>query len=221
MDTKFILNFLKELSCNNTVDWMHANKARCDSARKEFASGVQELINRISLIDPSINGLTPKDCMYRQARDTRFSNDKSPYKTHFGAYIAPGGRKSIKAGYYFHLQPDGESLVGGGLYCLPPDALKALRSEIQAEGKKFTSIIEAREFKQSFKIECERLKTMPRDFTAGSEYDEYIKIKNFMVCHYYTDKEVLSYDSLSTDAIEKFKLMLPLNQFFNDALYEY
>ena len=90
---------------------------------------VQALIHRIAVFDGSVAHLTVKDCTYRFYRDTRFSEDKSPYKRHFGAYINACGKKSWHSGYYFHLQP-GECLLAGGSWCLPSPILKAVRQSI-------------------------------------------------------------------------------------------
>lgn len=62
-------------------------------------------IDGIAAFDPSVRGLTVKDCTWRIYRDTRFSPDKTPYKTHMGAFVAPRGKKGGYSGYYFHVEP--------------------------------------------------------------------------------------------------------------------
>ena len=84
MDAKRILNYLKQLMANNNRDWYLANKAEYDTIRADFEEGVKLAIGRIASFDPSIAHLSVKDCTYRFNRDTRFSNDKSPYKNHLG-----------------------------------------------------------------------------------------------------------------------------------------
>ena len=68
-----------------------------------------------SYYDASVAGLAPNDCIFRIFRDVRFSKNKEPYKTNFGAFIAPGGRKAMRAGYYLHVEP-GACFVAGGIY---------------------------------------------------------------------------------------------------------
>ncbi len=221
MNTKLILDFLIELSRNNNVDWMHAHKSLCDEARGEFNEIVQELINRLTLIDKSLLGLSPKECVFRLPRDTRFSLDKQPYKNHFGAYIAPGGKKSIKAGYYLHIQPGDQSLIAAGVHCLPNDALKVVRQEIESEGETLDRLLKDKKFKENFLFEGDSLKTMPRDFKAGGKFDKYVKMKNFDIFKSYEDSAVIQSGTYVDEVFEKFQLVKPINDFFNEALYNY
>ena len=118
----------------------------------------------------------------RIARDTRFSNDKSPYKTHIGAYIAPKGKKSGFAGYYFHIEPCADSLVGcnllsAGLYCPEPTVLRSVREEILDNGEEIEAAVgKARGFRL---YEGNKLKRIPTGFPADSEYAEMLKLKVF------------------------------------------
>ena len=81
-----------------------------------------------------MKGLEVKSCVYRFNRDIRFSNDKSPYKTHFGAFMVRGGKKNGDklAGYYFHIEP-GKSIIAGGAYMPPAPWLSAIREKIDDE----------------------------------------------------------------------------------------
>lgn len=115
MDADRILKFLRDLMSNNNREWFLANKSEYKDVRESFEQGVAGAIARIATFDPSVAHLTVKDCTYRFNRDTRFSNDKSPYKNHFGAYIAAHGKKSLHGGYYIHLEPD-HCLVACGNY---------------------------------------------------------------------------------------------------------
>ena len=99
-----ILSFLKALSANNHREWFQAHKAEYDQLRQAFTDEVQQLIHRVSLFYSDITGLGAKNCLYRIYRDIRFSPDKTPYKNHFAAYIALGGRGSLRGGYYLHLE---------------------------------------------------------------------------------------------------------------------
>ena len=123
------MKYLKQLSANNSREWFQAHKDEYDAIRADFEQGVQQAIVRIASFDPSVAHLTVKDCTYRFYRDTRFSNDKSPYKTHLGAYIAAHGKKALHGGYYLHLEP-GHCMVCCGNYWLPTNILTSCRNEI-------------------------------------------------------------------------------------------
>lgn len=119
MNIPVIFQFLKELSANNNREWFNSHREQYEVARSEFENLLTVIISRISLFDESIRGIEAKDCTYRIYRDTRFSEDKTPYKTHLGGYINAKGKKSDHCGYYVHLEP-GNCLLAGGSYC-PPD----------------------------------------------------------------------------------------------------
>ncbi|HRZ76962.1 MAG TPA: DUF2461 domain-containing protein, partial [Bacteroidales bacterium] len=124
-DTRLIMGFLKELSRNNDRDWFHANKERFQQAQEHFLELIDALIPRLREVDLSIGPVRAADCAFRIYRDTRFANDKTPYKTHFGAYIAHGGRKSLRAGYYVHLDAE-HPMAAGGLWQPSPQVLQAV-----------------------------------------------------------------------------------------------
>lgn len=222
MDTKHILNFLTELSNNNSVEWMHAHKKQYDKAKNDFLLITQSLIDRLILIDSSLLWLDAKKCVFRLARDTRFSSDKRPYKDYFSAYIVSGGKKTMKAGYYFHLQPDNQTLIAGGMHSPPQNVLTLLRNEILNNGQVLESILNNIEFKKNFPdLVGESLKLMPRGFPSEHKYQKYLKMKSFDAIYYYEDSFVQNVDLLMDDMCNKFKLVQPLNGFFNEALVDY
>ena len=87
MNIPVIFQFLKELSANNNREWFNSHRELYEFARSEFENLLTIIISRISLFDESIRGIEAKDCTYRIYRDIRFSEDKTPYKTHLGGYI--------------------------------------------------------------------------------------------------------------------------------------
>lgn len=100
---KEILDFLRDLEKNNNREWFNSHKEQYQSVLKNWYAFCESLIAEIGCFDKDIAPLTIKECTYRIYRDTRFSKDKSPYKTHFGVFLAKGGKKSMHAGYYFHI----------------------------------------------------------------------------------------------------------------------
>ena len=103
MDASNIIRFLNELRANNNKNWFDANRKWYEDVKSDFFEFSKKLIIEVSKFDSRINNLDIKDCTYRINRDIRFSNDKSPYKTHFGTFICPKGKKSGFGGYYFHI----------------------------------------------------------------------------------------------------------------------
>ena len=141
-----IIRFLEQLRRHNNREWFEANKLWYRDVKARFDGLVARLIDAIAAFDPSVAGLAVKDCTYRIYRDTRFSPNKEPYKTHFGAYFCPRGKKSGYAGYYFHVEPQGDGLIGGhllsaGLYMPEPNVLKSVRDEIFDNGERFAAAV--------------------------------------------------------------------------------
>ena len=136
-----------------------------------------------------------RDCTYRIHRDTRFSRDKSPFKTYMGAFIAPQGKKSGHAGYYFHIEPAGDGLLQGsglsaGLYAPHPVVLRSVRDEILDNGSEVAAAIaEATGFAIN---ESNKLRRTPVGFPRGTMYDELLKLKDVFIERRITDEFLLS-----------------------------
>ena len=214
---KNVLPFLYDLKENNNRDWFQANKPQFEIAKKEVEDFVNYLIPQINSFDPAIGPLEAKKTMFRIYRDVRFSKDKTPYKTYFGSYIAPGGRKSIYAGYYLHIEPDGCFLAGGS-HCPQGEHLKKIRSEIYYNASELKSVIGSRDFKQYFKqIEGEKLKRPPLGFPKDFPDIELLKYKDFTLFHRFED-ECLAAPDFDKVSLKVFQKMKPFNDFMNRAL---
>src|ERR1044071_4143311 len=124
------LKFLSNLAKNNNKVWLDENRDNYIAAKADFENFISVLIKKISAFDEDIKELQAKDCTFRLNRDIRFSKDKTPYKVNMGASLNRGGKKSIYAGYYFHMEPGNKSFVGGGLWMPMPPELKKVRQEI-------------------------------------------------------------------------------------------
>src|SRR6267143_1605610 len=94
MISKRTFQFLKDLKNNNNRGWFLENKPRYEESKSEFEEFINKLIQQIGKFDKSISHHTAKDSIFRIYRDVRFSKDKSPYKTHFGAHITSAKNKS-------------------------------------------------------------------------------------------------------------------------------
>jgi uncharacterized protein (TIGR02453 family) len=221
MNVNVILDFLEKLKNNNNREWFNANKKSYQQSRKIFEEIVAKLIIKIGEFDEEVKYLTPADCIFRIYRDIRFSPDKTPYKTHFGAYIAPqGGRKSPLAGYYIHLEP-GNTQLGGGIYCPDTELLKKIRMSIYDNYEELKEILEETSFKANFGeiYSPEKLKKMPLGYPADFEGAEILKFKHFLVEHSLTDTVLLNED-ITEYAPPIYRSLLPFNRFFNYTLEE-
>lgn len=212
-----VLEYLTDLSANNNREWYHANKKRYEESREKILFLTDVIINEIRKFDHEIPALSPKDCVFRIFRDVRFSKDKRPYKTNFGAFIAKGGRKSMNAGYYFHLDPE-ESFVGGGVYMPPSEPLRAIRNYIADHGAEFLEIINDKNFKKTYpEMYEDKLKTAPKGFPKDHEYIDLLRYKSFVFSSK-LDKSDITSDKLIGKIVDSFKQLHPVNLFLNDAL---
>lgn len=216
------LAFLRELAANNNKAWMDDNRARYKLHRGRFEAFVEELVDALSAFDPSVAGLTAKECTYRMNRDIRFSADKSPYKTHFSAFIAPCGKNSGLAGYYLHIEPEtegtsmiGHSIVAAGQVCIPPVVLRSIREEIVDYGDEMLRHIAAA---QGFALDRENmLKRVPTGFESGTPYDDLLKLKDHCLCLDLSEEELLATD-FKARLVARFRTTKPYLDQLNRAI---
>ena len=236
MNTTLILNFLKAVAANNNREWFHQHKDEYEAAKAEFESGVAEAISTIAKFDSTIAHLTPKDCCYRFYRDTRFSPDKSPYKHHFGAYIAAHGKKALHGGYYIHLQPD-HCMLAIGNYWLPTNILTAMRNEIMGNIDEWRRCVESKDFIKYFGrpqsslwegdipttekgFGIAHLKKMPKDFPKDYEFPDYLKMKDY--CAWTAvNNDFFSKDNWKEAMARIFKTGKPMMDFANSVIDDY
>jgi uncharacterized protein (TIGR02453 family) len=216
------IKFLKDLNKNNNKEWFEKHRAVYEAAKADFAQFIQTLIDKHGKKDGGIKDLKAKDCLFRINRDVRFAKDKSPYKNNFGASISKGGKKSIHAGYYFHLQP-GEAFVGGGLWMPMPPELKKIRQETDYCFDEFKKIIGAKKFKAIYgdlvKDGDTSLVKVPQGFEKDNPAAGYIKLKSFIALKKLTDKDLLEKDLVKT-TLEALEALQPLLAFLNRAMDE-
>jgi len=217
---KTVLSFLDQIRENNTKTWFEDHKSEFNEANRVFTSFVEKLIIGISEFDPSVRGLSTKDCMYRFYRDTRFSANKMPYKTHFGAYVCPHGKKSGYAGYYFHIEPKGNGFLNGhqldtGLYGPQPNILKSVREGIFLNGETFDAAI--KEAKGFVLEDNQALKKVPKGYPVDFQYAEYLKLKNPCLCKYIDDDFILS-ENLLENTLKAFSNTVSFNSWLNKAV---
>lgn len=211
--------FLRDLKKNNNRDWFNANKLRYEEAKKDFEQFINPLIASIGKFDKDIRGLEAKDCVFRIYRDVRFSKDKSPYKTHFGAHIVAGGKKNEmhRAGYYIHISP-GDCFMAGGAYTPPADWMNAIRKEIRYNAKELKKVLNRKEFKKYFgKIEGEKLSRPPKGYEKNHPEIELLKHKSLLAVHKLKDEQVLE-KSFLTHCSKVFQALYPFDKYLNQSM---
>lgn len=218
---KSTLKFLKDLKQNNVKEWFDAHRTTYDTARADFTHFIANVIEQYGKEDEAIAALQAKDCLFRINRDVRFSKNKAPYKTNFGASIAHGGKKSIYAGYYIHIEPGNESFAGGGLWMPEAEQLKKVRQEIDYNFAAFEQLVTASSFKAVYgglyTGEDSKLSRPPKGYDDSNPAIEYLKFKSFIALHPLKDAELTDKDLLST-ILQAFNALRPLVIFLNTAV---
>ena len=216
MIKKDTFSFLEELQKNNNREWFQANKTLYDKAHRDIVELVQKLLHAVAQFDPE-NGLPdPKKCIFRIYRDVRFSTDKSPYKTNFGAIIGFN-----KSGYYLHISPD-ECFLACGNYMLTPEQLKILRKGICDYYDELYRIINAPAFQKEIgdlQRDEDALQRVPNDFDKSHPAASYMKLRRFYVMKSISKEQLLRNDFVEY-ASGIFRMMQPFKYFLSELLKE-
>ena len=211
------VTFLEELSRNNNKEWFDLNrKTYIKEVKEPFKKLVEQMIEYVSADNPDIV-LEAKNAIFRINRDIRFSKDKTPYKTHLGAAIAQGGKKSVQPGFYVHLSYD-KMQLGGGAYNLDKEALKKVRSEIMYEEAAFLKAINDKNFIAHYgTIKGAKNKILPADFKEAAKEQPLLFNKQF---YYMTDLSVknITAPNLLDLMIEYYEAGKKFNQFIAKAI---
>ena len=235
MNTKKIMSFLKGIAANNNKQWFQEHKAEYEDIKADFERGVEQVIARLSTFDKEVAHLKVKDCTYRFYRDIRFSPDKTPYKRHLGAYICAHGKKSLRGGYYIHLQPD-NCLIAVGCYWLPTNILTSCRNEIMANIQEWRKHVENDNFINLFGLPNDgewtddkvsekgfgltSLKTVPKGFPKDYEYLQYLRMKDY--CCWVSVPDNFFEEAHWLDKLEYYcKTGKPMMDFINNVVDDY
>lgn len=207
-------DFLKKLTKNNNREWFNENKSLYTDSQQNMIGFLEELIKEMGGFDEELSKIDAKKSLFRIYRDTRFSKDKAPYKTNFGASLGMG-KGSQKGGYYLHLEP-GKSFLAGGIYMPESAVLKTVRKEISLYGDDFLKILNDKDFKKHFPglDQDDKLVKVPQGFEKEDPMADYLKLKSFIVVYNLKDEEVLDKNAVKNIA-KIFEVMKPLNDFLN------
>lgn len=221
MITSEFLNFLYELSQNNNREWFDKNKKRFEgTVKKPFEQFVAAVIRRIQAFEPHFQ-ITPKESIFRIYRDTRFSNDKTPYKTHMAAVFTAQGRKTteewVYPGYYLQISY-GSLNLGGGAYFLDKEMLSKVRQAIAQDPAGFHHVIDDPNFTGKYgALRGERNKILPPEFKSAALHEPLLYQKQFYFMAELDPEHVLGPDSVEFIG-QYFEAAKPVNAFFRQAL---
>ena len=212
------LKFLRALKRNNRREWFNAHREQYEAhVRRPMTAIVERLADDVRAFAPELV-VSPKVSMYRIYRDTRFSENKTPYKTHAAAVFPTRGLlKHEGAGVYFHISPD-EVWIGGGMYAPQPPQLLAVREHIATHLKQLRAIVESPGFRKTLgALEGEKLKRVPRGFAKDDPAAEYLKFRQFIAGAdlpgaFTTDPKFYS------TVLSVFREVVPLTRFLNAPL---
>jgi len=212
------LQFLNDLKSNNNREWFNKNKLRYEDAKQNYLDITQQLAIETNSFDKSISANNTKEYIFRIYRDIRFSHDKTPYKTNFGIYLAPGGRKSGLAGYYLHIEPSA-SFVSGGVYMVGSERMKKVRTAMSDFSDEFLEIVNAKSFKNiyQFNFKEDTLSRVPQGFSPQSQVVNFLKLKNICPHRDLSNDEITNTNALEK-TVEYFVALHPLIDFFNKAM---
>jgi uncharacterized protein (TIGR02453 family) len=220
MITQEALQFLSELIANNNTEWMHANKKRYESYKKDYHNYIASILSELKPLDKSLEPLEIKNCTFRINRDIRFSKDKSPYKTNMGVWFTQNKNKKNSPGYYIHFEK-GKSFIAGGVWCPDATELKQIRKEIEFFHDDLETIVTDKNFKKEFdkldRDENNVLKKAPKDFDPNHPAIEFLKLKSFTASHK-IDDSIFTKQDFSKKIAQKLIALKPLNDFLSRAL---
>jgi uncharacterized protein (TIGR02453 family) len=217
--TPELFTFLADLTANNDREWFKANKERYERDIKAPSLAF------ITAFEPYLHDLSPHfeaiakasgGSLFRIYRDTRFSKDKTPYKTHVGLHFKHERAKDVHApGFYLHIEP-GESGGGYGVWMPDNPTLKRIRDRIVAEPDRWAAV-KAALTEAGGSLHEGGLKRPPRGYDKDHPHIEDLKRKSFAAMF-----PVADHDVLGDDAPARFAALCekgaPLVEFVCDAL---
>jgi len=212
------LAFLRALERNNRREWFHARKDRFDAeVRAPMVALVERLAAEFAVFAPDLVA-NPRASLYRPYRDTRFSANKAPIKTHIGAIfphrLLP---KHEGAGFYVEVAPH-HVWFGGGMYMPSGAVLYQVREQVAAEHRRLARIVGSAAFRRTFgALEGEQLKRVPRGFPPDHPAGPYLKFKQFLAgCE--RPAEFATSPAFYRTLVGAFKTLAPLVEFLNEPL---
>ncbi|MFK8101056.1 MAG: DUF2461 domain-containing protein [Saprospiraceae bacterium] len=209
---KSALQFLKNLSKNNDRDWFAKNKSKYETAHaalKIFKDAVGKEMGKYDNIE--------KVKLHRIYRDVRFSKNKLPYKKSFSGSLSRATNQ-LRGGYYWHIEPGGNSIVGGGFWGPNSEDLKRIRQHIAFDDQPLRKILKSAKFKKQFgTLQGEQLKTAPRGFEKDHPAVDLLRYKQLYAFRTFTDAEVLD-EKFLAELVKTFLALRPYFDYMSEIL---
>jgi uncharacterized protein (TIGR02453 family) len=210
------IEFLRKLKRNNRREWFGTHKTEYEEYVKyPMQTLIAALAPTMQEYAPELD-VHPKRSMFRIYRDTRFSKDKTPYKTHVAAIFTPKKEDKEAAGLYLHIEP-GEIYLGGGMYTISSDRLRDIRKAIARDSDAFLKIIHEKKFFKYFgELWGEKLSRVPHGFDRNQPMQEYLRMKQFYAGASLNVNACFSGKFINIVHLH-FKTVMPLVRFLNSA----
>jgi len=218
MFTPKTLSFLRSLKRNNDREWFRARKDQYEEhVRRPMIAVVERLAVDFKSFAPELIA-SPKQSLFRIYRDTRFSNDKRPLKTHEGAVFRTRGFPNKEgAGVYFEVA-GGWVWIGGGMWRPEPPELVKLREHIAETWPEIRNLTRGKAFTSRFgKLDGETMTRVPRGYPADHPAAEYLKHRSFIGGQEFPATLAYSRNFYPT-LVATFKALMPLVRFLNEPL---
>jgi len=205
---KQTLDFLKAIAKNNDRDWFKDHRTEYEQAYGNMADFADALIEDLNSHD-KISTASGKKALFRVYRDVRFSKVKIPYTI----WISASFKRStalLRGSYYLRIQPNGNSVLGGGFWGPDKDDLQRIREQISADAEPLRKVLRSKAFKTNFgELKEKSLKTYPRGFDPEDPEIDLLRMRGFLVTKSFPDQEILSED-FAKKVAAAFKAMRPL-----------
>lgn len=214
-----VLDFLKTLSKNNDRDWFNAHKGEYLQVKAQVEDFMVWLVEHLVKFDKELALVDARKGVYRIYRDTRFSNDKRPYKDYIGTFLSKEGRHGSCSGYYIHLEP-GKCMFGAGVYGLPPEKQKKVRDGIYFQSQKLRNILQKPDMKKVYGGKMDEgmsLKVAPRGYDKNFPDMDLLKYRHYFITRSVTDREVNA-SGFAQKLLDGLVTAVPFNRFLNEAL---
>src|SRR5271157_207142 len=181
MHVQALVEFLSGLEQNNNRPYFVWHKPAYDLLREEFEALIADVIVRVAKFDRALGPVEAKKALFRIYRDTRFSKDKTPYKTHFSAAIRDRAKKGLEPGYYFEIDHHGVLLAGGGIYNPDPAILARIRRHIAQHPGALTRVLGEARFAKVYGglSQEDALSRPPKGFAADAPHIDAIKLRHY------------------------------------------
>lgn len=214
MSKQPVFPFLEALTANNSKEWMDANRKWYIDTKEEVVAIFEPILTSLKEFDPRIVQPTAKKCIGRINNNLMFHPDRPTYKDHFGVVFGYG--KGL-ADFYVHLGVD-ETEIAGGIWHPSSEKLKKIRTEIDYEGDRLRTILEAKPFSDWFEVfQRDKLKTAPKGYARDHEFIDLLRLKSIAALRPISRDDIFS-NHFHDMVVESYKAMVPLLDFINVAI---